>query len=83
MSITDGDDVITAAIEQAHLPSLLAALVHITGDESLVTGEIKPVYDFFGDGQGGLSDAQRASTKALAFAALKKLRDGSAKVAPL
>ncbi len=74
--ITDSDDVIKAAIEQAHLPSLIAALVHVTGDSGLVTGEIKPVYDFFGDGQGGLTDEQRAATKARAFAALKALRDG-------
>lgn len=81
--ITESDDVIKAAIEQAHLPSLIAAMVHITGDTSLVTGEIKPVYDFFGDGQGGLTPEQIASTKAKAFAALNDLRDGKAKIAPL
>ncbi len=81
--ITENDAAIAAAIEQAHLPSLLAALVHITGDASLVTGEIKPIYDFFGDGQGGLTPEQIASTKAKALTALKNLRDGKAKVAPL
>ncbi|MEI9888776.1 MAG: NAD(P)/FAD-dependent oxidoreductase [Rhizomicrobium sp.] len=81
--ITDGDDVIKNALEQAHLPSLIAALVHITGDTGLVSGAIKPLYDFFGDGQGGLTPEQRADTKALAFAALKKLRDGTAMIAPL
>jgi 4-hydroxyacetophenone monooxygenase len=79
--ITDSDDVIRAAIEEAHLPSLIAALVHVTGDEGLVTGEIKPVYDFFGDGQGGLTPEQRAATKARAFEALKGLRD-SGKLPP-
>jgi len=81
--ITENDDAIAAAIEQAHLPSLIAALVHITGDESLVTGDIKPVYDFFGDGQGALTPEQMASTKAKALSALRNLRDGKAKVAPL
>ena len=81
--ITENDAAIAAAIEQAHLPSLIASLVHITGDESLVTGEIKPVYDFFGDGQGALTPEQMASTKAKALAALRDLRDGKAKVAPL
>ena len=33
--ITENDVAIAAAIEQAHLPSLIASLVHITGDESL------------------------------------------------
>ncbi|MEJ1970263.1 MAG: NAD(P)/FAD-dependent oxidoreductase [Rhizomicrobium sp.] len=75
--ITETDDAMKAALEQAHLPSLIAALVHITGDESLVTGEIRPVYDFFGDGQGGLTPAQREATRARALAALKALRDGA------
>ena len=81
--ITESDDAIAKAIEQAHLPSLIAALVHITGDAGLISGDIKPVYDFFGDGQGGLTDAQRAATRARALTALKALRDGEAKVAPL
>lgn len=81
--ITENDAAIAAAIEQAHLPSLIAALVHITGDESLVTGDIKPVYDFFGDGQGGLTPDQMASTKAKALAALRNLRDGKAKITAL
>ncbi|HEY0104873.1 MAG TPA: NAD(P)/FAD-dependent oxidoreductase [Rhizomicrobium sp.] len=76
--ITEGDDAIKDAVEQAHLPSLIAALVHVTGDESLVTGDIKPVYDFFGDGQGGLTAEQREATKARALTALKALRDGAA-----
>ncbi len=79
--ITQGDDVLKGAIDEAHLPSLIAALVHITGDVGLVTGEIKPLYDFFGDGQGGLTPEQRDATKARALAALKALRDG-AKLAP-
>ena len=61
--ITENDDAIKAAIEEAHLPSLIAALVHVTGDASLVSGDIKPVYDFFGDGQGGLTPEQITSTR--------------------
>ncbi len=75
LPITDDDKAISQAIEAAHLPSLIAALVHITGDARLVKGDIKPVYDFFGDGQGGLTDEQRARTKALALASIKAYRD--------
>jgi 4-hydroxyacetophenone monooxygenase len=75
--ITESDEALKAAIDDAHLPSLIAALVHITGDESLLTGDIKPVYDFFGDGQGGLTPEQIVATKARALAALKGLRDGA------
>ncbi|MBS0469614.1 MAG: FAD-dependent oxidoreductase [Proteobacteria bacterium] len=82
-AIRETDDALKAAIEEAHLPSLIAALVHITGDAGLISGDIKPVYDFFGDGQGGLTDEQRAATKARALAALKGLRDGKIKPVPL
>src|SRR5579871_3438078 len=75
LPISEDDSQIAKAIEQAHLPSLIAALVHVTGDASLVKGDIKPVYDFFGDGQGGLSEEQRVRTKALALAALRTYRD--------
>jgi 4-hydroxyacetophenone monooxygenase len=75
LPITDSDETIRNALESAHLPSLIAALVHLTGDASLVKGEIKPVYDFFGDGQGGLSEEQRTSTRERAFAAIEAYRD--------
>ncbi len=64
------DATIKKAILDAHLPSLIAAVVHLTGDTSLISGDIKPVYDFFGDGQGGLSDAQRERVQAAAFDAI-------------
>ena len=80
--ITEGDDVIKAAIEEAHWPSLIAALVHVTGDPSLVSGDIKPVYEMMGDGQGGLTPEQIAATKARALAALKTYRDGGCKLPP-
>src|SRR6201999_1360768 len=43
------------ALKDAHIPSLMMALVHLTGDASHLNAEMKPVYDFFGDGQGGLA----------------------------
>jgi 4-hydroxyacetophenone monooxygenase len=78
--ITESDAKIKAAIDEAHLPSLIAALVHVTGDASLVQGDIKPIYDFFGDGQGGLTPEQIASTKSRALEALKKYRDSGSKL---
>lgn len=66
------DDVtIRQAVADAHLPSLIAALVHLTGDTSLIDSDIKPVYDFFGDGQGGLSEAQRLHAQDYAFDTIK------------
>jgi 4-hydroxyacetophenone monooxygenase len=60
-------------LADAHLPSLIAALVFIAGDESLVRGDIRPVYDFFGDGQGGLTETQKARVFDVAAEVLGRL----------
>jgi 4-hydroxyacetophenone monooxygenase len=79
--IKEDDGAIARAIEEAHLPSLMAAMAHLTG--KLPDADIKPVYDFFGDGQGGLNDEQRARVKKQAIAALSKYRDSGKPAAPL
>ena len=72
----DADDAaIEAALNDAHLPSLMAATVHLSGDISPLTGDIKPFYDFFGDGQGGLNDEQRARVRKQALNAIIAYRD--------
>ncbi|HEY4116085.1 MAG TPA: NAD(P)/FAD-dependent oxidoreductase [Rhizomicrobium sp.] len=45
---------IESALKDAHIPSLMMALVHLTGDASHLTEANKPAYDFFGDGQGAI-----------------------------
>src|ERR1051326_3320354 len=57
---------IEAALAEAHIPSLMAALVHLTGDARLLTEEKRPVYDFFGDGQGNVKPEVQAQIRAAA-----------------
>lgn len=68
---TADDATIRQAIADAHFPSLIAALVHLTGETDLIDSDIKPVYDFFGDGQGSLSETQRARVQDYAAHAIK------------
>ncbi len=82
LPIKDDDATIRKALEDAHLPSLIAALVHITGDASPIRGDIKPLYDFFGDGQGSLTPEQCERTKTQASAALKAFAAGGSKMPP-
>ena len=71
-----GDDhAIEQALESAHIPSLVLALVHLTGDVSLLTQVPRPVYEFFGDGQGALAPEVQAQGRTRAAQALKALRD--------
>jgi len=45
---------IDRALSEAHIPSLMMALVHLTGDASHLKDDRRPVYDFWGDGQGNI-----------------------------
>ncbi len=74
--ITADDEALRKALKEAHIPSLMAALVHITGNVDIIRGPIRPVNDFFGDAQGGIPEAQQAEIRELAFNALRKYRDG-------
>jgi 4-hydroxyacetophenone monooxygenase len=64
------------ALKDAHIPSLMMSLVHLTGDASHLTPEMKPVYDFFGDGQGGFSPEKQQHIRDMAKAAMLAHRGG-------
>jgi len=74
--IPKDDDALYRALRDAHIPSLMAALVHITGNPEIIRGEIRPKNDFLADAQGGLTPAQQEQIRALAFRELRKFRDG-------
>ena len=73
--IAAADGAIEAALEEAHVPSLINALVHLTGDASLIRGDIRPTSELFGDPQGGIAPDQQAAIRARALNALKAYRD--------
>ena len=73
--IPKDDDALYRALRDAHIPSLMAALVHVTGSPELIRGEIRPKNDFLADAQGGLTPAQQEQIRALAFRELRKFRD--------
>ncbi len=59
--MTDHTAELEAALADAHLPSLAAATVHLTGDASFIARTNWPVYDFFGDSKlGGYSPEAQA-----------------------
>jgi 4-hydroxyacetophenone monooxygenase len=84
--IADDDAAIEAALEEAHIPSLLMSLVHLTGDTELLRDAARPSGDimtFLSDPQGGIPAADQERIRARAFEALKAYRDaGSRPPAP-
>ena len=81
-AIDASDAEIEAALAEANIPALMAALVHITGDPGHVRGEIRPANDFFGDAQGNIDEASQARVRAVALEALKALRDRGGELPP-
>jgi len=82
LEITPDDQVLKDALKEAHIPSLMAALVHISGDANVIRGPIRPVNDFFGDAQGGITEVQQAEIRARAFELLRRYRDGGHRLPP-
>ncbi len=77
--ISADDDELRNALEAAHIPSLMCALVHVSGDMSHVRGPIHPTSTLFADPQGGISAEDQATVRELAFELLRTFRDaGSA-----
>ncbi|MEJ2530364.1 MAG: NAD(P)/FAD-dependent oxidoreductase [Halioglobus sp.] len=74
--ITADDDEIREALAEAHTPSLLLALVHLTGDFSLIRESgIKLQISMLDDGEASISEEQRSWVRSRAFAALRALRE--------
>lgn len=69
------DDTIRAALEDAHIPSLMNALVHLTGDADIIRGDIQPESGFLVDPQGGIAEEDQARVREQAFGALTAYRD--------
>ena len=72
---TDDAEAIRAALADAHIPSLLCAVAHLSGSAAHLTDYRMPVYDFFGDGQGDLPPEQQDSARDLAARLLLRWRD--------
>jgi 4-hydroxyacetophenone monooxygenase len=80
--ITGSDDEIRAAVADAELPPLLAALAHVTGDPALRPGGLAPPTISRLVPQGGYSRQQCAAARELATGALIALRDGQITARP-
>src|SRR5215469_15313166 len=75
--MTKTDVTLDEALAAAHLPALAAALVHLTGDESLIGKDRWPTYDFFGDSKlGGYSLERQAEIREKAGAAIEAYQAG-------
>ncbi len=66
------DSALRQTLANAHIPSLMNALVHLTGDMRLLRGDIHPQSGFLSGEHCGISEAHQEEMRALAF---KTIRD--------
>jgi 4-hydroxyacetophenone monooxygenase len=78
------DAALDSALPEAHLPALLASLIHLTGDASLLTPERKASVIFMGDNRtGGYSPEVQVDLVARARTAIKAHLKGAPLPPPL
>lgn len=82
LPITDDDETIARALESASIPALMAAIVHLTGDASILEGPIRPQKAVLGDSTGGLTEEQKAVVRKQALEALCAHRDRGCRLPP-
>jgi 4-hydroxyacetophenone monooxygenase len=77
------DKTIADAVACANLPTLLLALVHLTGDPSLIRGDVRPRRASPQRPDGDIGEAQAREIRERACAVLRALRDGGGTLPPL
>ncbi len=80
--ITEDDAFLAAALEHGSIATLLLAVVHLSGDASLLRGPLRPTKPLPGEVDGGLTDADRTAVRALALDALRAYRDRGCTLPP-
>jgi 4-hydroxyacetophenone monooxygenase len=81
-TITETDDEIRLALEDAEIPPLLPALAYLTGDLSLLHEDLRPQPLLIGMPQGGLTDDQQAKAREIALGTIIRFRDAGCEPAP-
>jgi 4-hydroxyacetophenone monooxygenase len=77
------DAAIEAALAEAHLPTLMMSIVHMTGDASILSDDMKPAYDIFADGRlGGFDADKQARIRDAARPAIAAYLAGDGKLPP-
>jgi 4-hydroxyacetophenone monooxygenase len=71
------DTQLREALQHAHIPALMCALAHWTGDNSHFT-KVKPLFDPFAEEEDGLQEEDREQARELAYQVLAGMRGSAA-----
>jgi 4-hydroxyacetophenone monooxygenase len=69
------DEEIAKALLDVSIPTLMLSLVHMSGDPSLIRGELKPAGLFLNEVQGYMSEEDKAAVRKIALEVIADYRD--------
>lgn len=72
---TTSDSEIAEALLDVSIPTLMLSLVHMSGDPSLIRGELKPAGLFLNEVQGYMSEQDKAAVRKIALEVIADYRD--------
>jgi 4-hydroxyacetophenone monooxygenase len=72
---TTSDVQIAEALLDVSIPTLMLSLVHMSGDPSLIRGELKPAGLFLNEVQGYMSEEDKAAARKIALEVIADYRD--------
>jgi 4-hydroxyacetophenone monooxygenase len=72
---TTSDEQIAEALLDVSIPTLMLSLVHMSGDPSLIRGELKPAGLFLNEVQGYMSEEDKAAARKIALEVIADYRD--------
>ena len=72
---TTPDHEIAEALLDVSIPTLMLSLVHLSGDPSLIRGELKPAGLFLNEVQGYMSEEDKAAVRKIALEVIADYRD--------
>ena len=80
LPVSDDDEAIAKALEDLSVPTLMCALVHITGDPKWIRGDVRPQGLFLNEVQGFMPEEMQAKGRAQALEVIKAYRDAGCKL---
>ncbi len=81
--ITEDDAFLERALAHAGVPALMMSMIHMSGDNSLLDGDIKPNTAMLGEINGYLSEEQQTEVRRRALEVVKQYRDQGCQLPPL
>ena len=80
--IPEDDGLIASALEDASIPTLMMSMIHMSGDASILDGDIRPGGAYINEYQGYMSEDDKAAVRTLALNVIRDFRDGGCQLPP-